>query len=670
MSNSDEKTVEFAVLQEAWKQLHDHRLRWATDVRKQFIEEMESEVVKSAFLDARSIERREVVVIGRSQVGKTTLILHLQGVVDNESKDRLERVLRGGREQGNSATSTATTFAVAPGSKFRIQCPWDDRPVSLSDSEAKERLFSVREAVEDGHLSTEEMVRIELPCDAIQSDAIQPNLEVIDLPGLDGTGIRERQHAEALVRAYLHRSHLVLLVEKIDGIADFISKLKNGEFFLPSSWMYWNKRFSIVITHALTPASKRKDFQDPDTQPDTQSEYLDLYREDLKWECTNHAEYSIEETQAISRLPIYALELGSLDWSSTEGADMIRSWMSNQVKELSDQIYESRSAAAQISFLISTVHVAEKEAKRTKSELEHELQAIKKKRQDKEKLLRFVERKIQNLREEKDRLESKLTSLPKSKYFLSSLKATCPQYNGRRKHSRTALIRYLKGQKARMLRNAELVVEEIQQDWNQRIQKERLRGSSLSTEQVNSIASNYKTGISFSVLRSRVESIVNDQYSSVRSQFESKLTSWIFRSKKWQRKCHIAVKKANSESISYLQEEINRYIYSLKCFYKKACYKLSQKLKHKTNTKKEYSNAIDCFKRKWNHKKALQKEKISAMNKDISKWKTLKSRLEEKAQAEIRSRMNKAKLVEHNFDALMNLFSLIQLAKELKSLDL
>lgn len=55
-------------------------------------------------------ETHLVCIYGKSQVGKTTLILNMIGLKDEECKQKVSQVLRGGVEKGNSSTSTAIIY--------------------------------------------------------------------------------------------------------------------------------------------------------------------------------------------------------------------------------------------------------------------------------------------------------------------------------------------------------------------------------------------------------------------------------------------------------------------------------------------------------------------------------------------------------------------------------
>ena len=149
-----------------WPHLYENRLQWAFDAREAFLSELGSEAIAAFANSVSRSDRREVVVLGESQVGKTTLILRMHGVRDPDSLKRIESVLRGGRGYGNSATSVATEFRVAPGNRFRIQRLSDEEPEALTDEAACKRLATLRDEVEAGQKSALHQIRIEIPRNA------------------------------------------------------------------------------------------------------------------------------------------------------------------------------------------------------------------------------------------------------------------------------------------------------------------------------------------------------------------------------------------------------------------------------------------------------------------------------------------------------------------------
>lgn len=680
MSNVQPPSNGRAALAEAWGRLYAKRLDWAEDVREEFIEQLESDVVRSAVMDARAADRREVVVIGKSQVGKTTLILRLYGVVDEAARNRLDRVLRGGRKQGNSATATATTFAISPDSRFRIQRPFDDRPVALSDDEALERMASVRESVEQGKLGVEDMMRVELPGDAIQEGTVQPNLEVVDLPGLDGTDDSERQHAKALARAHIHRAHLVLLVTKAEQLAEFLSELRSKDdrrskdnrrskgFPLPSSWMHWKERFSIVLTHALSPESEKQRFRDSDSRPGTQADYVQRYRDSLLRECRMSNEYSDSETDAVGTLPLYPIEMGPLDWAGAEGARQIRNWMTRQIDTLRDRIDATNSPGAQIRFLVSTFHVAEKKAELEEEAFEKRIATLKKDKEEEEHLLKATERKIRELERERERLKDEKSELPSVKELFEGLPKSvrsCPSYN-RGSTCRESLFAYMDTEKSRMLSLADQTVDLLKEDWRDRKRKEKIKGDRFPDSASPNVLDDPEEKARS--LRSDIGSIIGGCYSNVKAQLNQHWTRLIFKNKKWESKCINSVKKSNKKVKKKIKTFMNKYIKFMNCFYRKIINKLSKDVRSKKQIAKERKKSVRSISEDIFEENGRFDAKKGRMEQDIQRWRRLSRMLKERAGQEVKKQTESICESGVDFEGFLQYFYALQVQKEVKSL--
>ena len=671
MPNAKSTSKGRTALGEAWGRLYAKRLDWAEDVREEFIEQLESDVAQSAVLDARTADRREVVVIGKAQVGKTTLILRLYGVVDEAAQNRLDRVLRGGRKQGNSATATATTFAISPDARFRIQCPSDDHPVALSDDKALERMASVRKSVEQKELGVEDMMRVELPRDAIQEGTVQPNLEVVDLPGIDGTDIREQKHAEALTRAHIHRAHLVLLVTKTEQLAGFLSELRSKDdgFPLPSSWMYWRERFSIVLTHALSPESEKQRFRDPDSRPRTQAGYVQRYRDSLLRECRMSNEYSADETEAVGTLTLYPVEMGPLDWAGAEGARQIRDWIAFQIDTLRDRIDSTNSPGAQIRFLVSTFHIAEKEAEREEKAFEQRINALEKDKKEKERLLEATKQKIRVLRHERKRLRKEKSTLPSVEQLFEGLPESSRSYSSYSRGgfiSRKKLFAYMDGEKSRMLSLADQIVDLVKEDWRDRKRRERVKGSYFPDGARPDVLVDPEEAVRS--LRSGIESRIGGCYSSVKKQLNAHWTKFIWKKDKWKSECELSIEKASEKSNEKVKYFIKKYVYSLNKVYSKSTQAINTDIRSKIKIRNNQTKKIKlCLKQIFEENKRFDAKK-DRINRDIQIWKMLKKVLKKRANKEIKKQTGAISKSNTNLDIILLYFHAVQIQKEMKAI--
>ena len=75
-------------------------------------------IIKKQYL-LESNEKKLAILYGKSQVGKTTLILALMGIKSDSFK-KVEDILRAGREKGKSSTSIAIKYGYSNDSFWYI----------------------------------------------------------------------------------------------------------------------------------------------------------------------------------------------------------------------------------------------------------------------------------------------------------------------------------------------------------------------------------------------------------------------------------------------------------------------------------------------------------------------------------------------------------------------
>lgn len=91
-----------------WTEHNKDQLNWAFRAYKRFVDSLSKEV-RERLKPKDHKQEAYVVVFGKTQVGKTTLIMDLMGVSE-EAMDRVSNVLRGGRPAGKSATATVMEY--------------------------------------------------------------------------------------------------------------------------------------------------------------------------------------------------------------------------------------------------------------------------------------------------------------------------------------------------------------------------------------------------------------------------------------------------------------------------------------------------------------------------------------------------------------------------------
>lgn len=230
-----------------WDELYESRLDWAERAYATFLHGIDEEV-------ARDFERKgevTVVLYGRTQVGKTTLLLKVLGIAD-EHFAQVSLVLRGGREAGHSATATATRYARSQDDYWRIGPDQDDP----HDDEALERhLARLRMRVEAGKYDDDNPVNIWIPRRYFIQQAPRIDVRILDLPGTHSTNPNEQKHVARVAARFVPAADVVLLV----GKANALGFLKPEELGLEELqyWPHSPERFKIILTHTYSAQSTK-----------------------------------------------------------------------------------------------------------------------------------------------------------------------------------------------------------------------------------------------------------------------------------------------------------------------------------------------------------------------------------------------------------------------------
>lgn len=236
-----------------WAEHDSHRLGWAFRAYERFVASLSPEI-RERLAHKGQQEEAYVVVFGKTQVGKTTLLLDLMGV-EPASLERVSRVLRGGRAQGQSATATTMEYRHSADQRWGLRISdaeirWfdDDRGIT-------EALGQVRAAMEARQLAGHEPCVVYIPLDCFTLQAGQPAVRMLDLPGDKPANPTEQEHVQEMARKYVPLADLILLV----GKGDDLSFLQPGGLNLPGieDWQSVPGRFRIVTTFSFTAQSVR-----------------------------------------------------------------------------------------------------------------------------------------------------------------------------------------------------------------------------------------------------------------------------------------------------------------------------------------------------------------------------------------------------------------------------
>ena len=238
---------------EYWHELHKRQSDWAFRAYGRLIQTLSEDVQEKLSLKDEAAQPY-VVIFGKTQVGKTTLLLDLMGIAA-EQMPIISEVMRGGREQGKSATATTMEYRASLGEYWGLTIPGESAPRLLySDQEMKRALGQLREVMESGQLVAETPCVVHIPkrfFDTTHSRAT--NVRILDLPGDNPANEQEQKHVNQMAKTYLPFADLILLV----GRGDDLGFLKPEVITLPGieDWQAMPHRFRIVTTYSYTAQS-------------------------------------------------------------------------------------------------------------------------------------------------------------------------------------------------------------------------------------------------------------------------------------------------------------------------------------------------------------------------------------------------------------------------------
>lgn len=286
MSNYDVKS---------WADICTLRYDWANIGFESFMKKFDPEL----YLQENSAEIKDqisVVVYGSSQVGKTSFILELLGIREDEIK-RVQKVLRGGRTAGNSSTATATRYHISQNDFWHIILK-DDRNDEINninvykdchDEKATEVLGRIRhEMVEFGSKYQVTEIDIYIPKTYVDKQIFEQyahkDIIIRDLPGVNAQDHNEQHYVISSIAKKINMADIVILITKVDDLSKILhtDNLHSDEFPMLENWWHKPNKFRAVFTSAFSNQSNRELIG---KASGSQVEIAKLLRDDLVEQC-------------------------------------------------------------------------------------------------------------------------------------------------------------------------------------------------------------------------------------------------------------------------------------------------------------------------------------------------------------------------------------------------
>lgn len=203
-----------------------------------------------------------VMIYGKSQVGKTTLILNIIGVRD-EYMEEVYSTLRAGVPHGNSSTSTAIVYARSENEDYGYAVAsineLSSKNVFYSNKEEIiEKLKKTRKKLETGMQNLKDILFIYIPKRYFNSYMVNDTISIIDVPGVESRNQKEAIYAQNLLKKYLPVASVCMIVCRSNEIQSLESMVLPGYAY----WKNMGHKFAVVITNSYNDGSVKKYFRE------------------------------------------------------------------------------------------------------------------------------------------------------------------------------------------------------------------------------------------------------------------------------------------------------------------------------------------------------------------------------------------------------------------------
>lgn len=232
------------------------RIRW--DWSKEAIGRMRAELRGIQDEVTEHTDLAHVMVLGDTQVGKTSLLLRLLGVTDPVLAQEAGEPLRGGRDRGRSATAVPIRYQWSgDADRWSLVYDADRRMEWLTSAELAARLTEYRAGNRLRWNVADRPLEIGLP-ERLAGPDPRHDLRVFDLPGLYAAEPQEQDVARRLIADYVPVMNFVVLVLSGDQFAEQLLSPTIAENPFLSQWGEQPDRFHLVLTRAFSNARVRE----------------------------------------------------------------------------------------------------------------------------------------------------------------------------------------------------------------------------------------------------------------------------------------------------------------------------------------------------------------------------------------------------------------------------
>lgn len=271
------------------------------------------EELRVGFLGKTGNATKRIMLYGVTQVGKTTLLMNMMGVLP-QKQEKLKQILRGGARTGNSATSTAVIYNKWDQEQFGLAVTTIDEDAPEAPETLTEKAFAARitelnqknrSAMSHSGSDYKDIFHYYIPSHYFESDDDGgETVQYIDLPGFGEKNEAMCERADELITKCASRVDGAIVVLKANNIikilqdyADFISRIPQ-------------KRLTFAVTHAVKECIEVKTLAEKytsvkeDEEESLWMEIADTHRGLLLDTCREQIDASATGLDDISAFPV------------------------------------------------------------------------------------------------------------------------------------------------------------------------------------------------------------------------------------------------------------------------------------------------------------------------------------------------------------------------------
>lgn len=282
-----------------WEYYYNKKDNWKYDafqrIKNQLLLVHDNEFVR---FDS-SAPKHLAVVYGKSQSGKTTLILTMIGIKqDPEIFQKVYNTLRAGIPKGNSSTSTAIIYSKSKNDSYgcaAFALNGSEDKITYFDNEEylEDMLIKIRKEVEENKRPFDIILHIHIPKKYFDNN--DDNIAILDMPGVGSKNTKEIGHVEALMNRYIPIASVCIVVWPPDEI----SSLKTDVILNKAHWTQMEHKYILVLVRAYSNQRILSLWKKSSLQTDFWGFVVNEYNKALK-----------NELGEINKIEIYPIEVG------------------------------------------------------------------------------------------------------------------------------------------------------------------------------------------------------------------------------------------------------------------------------------------------------------------------------------------------------------------------